>query len=55
MLRTTMPKTAQNMLKLLGTRRCAEIQIMRFAMQQQVADRTPDQCQFVAFRSKHTS
>ena len=50
-----MPKTAQNMLKLLGTRRCAEIQIMRFAMQQQAADRTPDQCQFVAFRSKHTS
>ena len=50
-----MPKTAQNMLKLLGTRRCAEIQIMRFAMQQQVADRTPDQCQFIAFRSEHTS
>ena len=54
-LTAIMPKTAQNMLKLLGTRRCAEIQIMRFAMQQQVADRTPDQCQFVAFRSKHTS
>ena len=48
------PETAQNMFKLLRTRRCAKIQIMRFAMQQQVPDRTSHQRQFIAFFGEHT-
>ena len=48
------PKTAQNMFKLLRTRRRAKIQIMRFTMQQQVPDGTSHQRQFIAFRGEHT-
>ena len=33
--------------ELVGTRRCAEIQIVRFSVQQQIAHRSSDQCQFI--------
>ena len=48
------PETAQNVFKLLRTRRCAKIQIMRFTMQQQVSNGTSHQRQFIAFRGEHT-
>ena len=52
--RAIAPETAQNVFKLLRTRRCAKIQIMRFTMQQQVSNGTSHQRQFIAFRGEHT-
>ncbi len=51
--KSVMSETTKDMLELFGARRCAKIQIMRFAMQQQIADGTSHQRQFIAFRGEH--